>query len=126
MAIIEIADSSKEKRVSPISLSEISQSQNISLSYLEQIFSLLKKAEIVKSIKGPGGGYFLAKNHKEISIANIIKAIGEPIKMTNCSNGQKSCIKTKSTKCKTHHLWKGLEDNILQYLNSISLEDVCR
>lgn len=127
MAIIEIADNCHKDQLSPTSLSEIAKSQNISLSYLEQIFSLLKKAKIVKSIKGPGGGYILGNNHGEITIAQIIKAIGEPIKMTNCNTGQKSCISTeKTTKCKTHHLWQGLEKNIFNYLNSITLEDICR
>lgn len=126
MAIIDIADNHHTTE-SPTALSEISKSQNISLSYLEQIFSLLKKAEIVKSIKGPGGGYVLNKKHNEINIAQIIKAIGEPIKMTNCSTSQKNCISVdKTAKCKTHHLWQGLEKNIFNYLNSISLEDICR
>jgi len=126
MAMIEIADNYR-KQESPTALSEISKSQNISLSYLEQIFSLLKKAQIVKSIKGPGGGYVLSKHYGEITIAQIIKAIGEPIKMTNCGSGTKSCISTtNNTKCKTHHLWQGLEKNIFNYLNSISLEDICR
>lgn len=127
MAIIEIADNSSDKNAKPTALSEISKSQNISLSYLEQIFSLLKKASIVKSIKGPGGGYILERNRQDITIAEIIKAIGEPIKMTNCSTKQKNCTSTKkSTRCKTHHLWQGLEKNIFSYFNSISLEDVCR
>lgn len=127
MAMIEIAGNYNEEKLKPTSLSEISNTQKISLSYLEQIFSLLKKADIVKSIKGPGGGYVLNKNHDEITIAQIIKAIGEPIKMTNCSSKQKSCTNaTKNAKCKTHNLWQGLERNIFNYLNSISLEDICR
>lgn len=125
MAIIEIADNYCENNI-PISLSVISKNQKISLSYLEQIFSLLKKSNIVKSIKGPGGGYVLAQQANEITIAKIIKAIGEPIKMTNCSNKQ-NCITTiKNSKCKTHHLWQGLENNIYNYLNSISLNDICK
>ena len=127
MAIIEIADSSCESSLIPVSLSIISKSQNISLSYLEQIFSLLKKSNIVASVKGPGGGYILAKTRKDITIAQIIKAIGEPIKMTNCSNNKQNCItSTKNSKCKTHHLWQGLENNIYNYLNSISLNDICK
>ncbi|MBL6664694.1 MAG: Rrf2 family transcriptional regulator [Rickettsiales bacterium] len=127
MAIIEIADNDSENNAKPTALSEISKSQNISLSYLEQIFSLLKKAKIVKSIKGPGGGYVLEKKHNDITIAQIIKAIGEPIKMTNCSNKKSNCTNIKkNSKCKTHHLWQGLEKNIFDYLNSISLEDVCQ
>ena len=118
MAVIEIASQNSLK---PISLSEISKSQNISLSYLEQIFVFLRKNNIVKSIKGPGGGYILSKNKSEISVSDIIKAIDEPIKMTRCSIEKQSCNSNK-TKCKTHHLWHGLENRIYDYLGSISLE----
>ena len=120
MAVIEIADNKGNK---PISLQRISQKQNISLSYLEQIFALLKKSDIVKSVKGPGGGYSLTKNNQEITVAQIIRAIGEPVKMTRCSTESK-CTPA-GVKCKTHHLWKGLENNIYDYLESISLEDIC-
>lgn len=122
MAVIEIANC---KTDAPISLLNISKRQEISLSYLEQIFSHLKKHGVVKSIKGPGGGYLLGKKANEISVADIIKAIGEPIKMTRCNNVNKSCV-SNSTKCKTHNLWHGLEQNIYHYFNSISLESICK
>jgi len=122
MAVIEIADSDSNQ---PISLLKISERQKISLSYLEQIFAHLKKSGIVASTKGPGGGYILAKNRDEITVAQIIKAIGEPIKMTRCNNQKKSCL-SNNIKCKTHHLWHGLENNIYEYLNSISMESLCR
>lgn len=122
MAVIEIADSTNNQ---PVSLLTISQQQKISLSYLEQIFSCLKKSGIVESVKGPGGGYILRKNHQEITIAEIIKAIGEPIKMTRCSTSKKGCV-TVSSKCKTHHIWHGLENKIYEYLNSISLSNLCK
>lgn len=122
MAVIEIANS---KTNAPISLLNISKRQEISLSYLEQIFAHLKKHGVVKSIKGPGGGYLLGKKAKEISVADIIKAIGEPIKMTRCNNVKKSCV-SNSAKCKTHNLWHGLEKNIYHYFNSISLENICK
>ena len=122
MAVIDIADSGSNQ---PVSLVTISERQKISLSYLEQIFSRLKKSGIVESTKGPGGGYFLGKDRKKITIEDIIKAMDEPIKMTRCSNVKKSCINT-NTKCKTHHLWNGLENKIYEYLNSISLEDICK
>ena len=79
----------------------------------------------MKSVKGPGGGYILVKNHKEITIAEIIKAIGEQIQMTRCNNVKKSCI-ASGTKCKTHHLWQGLENKIYEYLNSMSIGDICQ
>lgn len=122
MAIIEIADNSNGK---PISLLNISQKQEISLSYLEQIFVSLKKSGIVNSVKGPGGGYVLARKNEEITVAQIIRAIGEPIKMTRCGSSKEGCI-IVSSKCKTHHLWAGLENKIYEYLNSISLGDVCK
>ncbi|OFW80572.1 MAG: hypothetical protein A2887_04290 [Alphaproteobacteria bacterium RIFCSPLOWO2_01_FULL_40_26] len=116
MAVIEIAE---DKNKQPVSLSTISKRQKISLSYLEQIFAHLKKSGIVQSIKGPGGGYVL--QNQNITIAQIIKAIGEPIKMTRCTSEKRSCMNNGKTKCKTHHLWHGLEQKIYEYLNSISL-----
>jgi Rrf2 family iron-sulfur cluster assembly transcriptional regulator len=122
MAVIEIAGNDSTK---PIALSAIAQTQDISLSYLEQIFMQLKNAGIVKAIRGPGGGYVLARPSNEITIADIIKATGESIKMTRCSDQKKSC-NISGVKCKTHHLWRGLEDNIYAYLNSITLNDICK
>lgn len=122
MAVMEIADRDDNQ---PLSLLVISQRQDISLSYLEQIFACLRKAGIVKSVKGPGGGYVLGKDRKDLTIAEIIKAIGEPIKMTRCSDEKKSCT-TSTAKCKTHHLWRGLENKIYEYLNSISVSDICK
>ncbi len=119
MAVIEIAEHEKTQAVS---LQNISDKQKISLSYLEQIFSRLKKAGIVDSIKGPGGGYILAKNAEEISVADVIKAIGESVKMTRCST-KEGCVKV-SSKCKTHHLWRGLENRIYEYLESIPLSSL--
>lgn len=121
MAIADICSQSNNK---PVSLANIASRNNLSLSYLEQIFGALKKEKIVKSVKGPGGGYILARNKEDINIADIIKAIGEPIKMTNCG-GKKNCAKD-ATECKMHHLWFGLEKKIYNYLNSINLVDLCR
>lgn len=122
MAVIEIA---ANKDHTPLSLSIISERQNISLSYLEQIFAHLKKADIVKSVKGPGGGYVLNKKRDQISASSIIRAIGETIKMTRCNSDKKGCTNS-SSKCKTHYLWSGLENKIYEYLDSISLEDLCK
>jgi Rrf2 family iron-sulfur cluster assembly transcriptional regulator len=120
MAVIELAE---DKSHQPVSLTTISQKQEISLAYLEQIFSRLRKAGIVASVKGPGGGYVLAKDRHKITVAEIIQAVGEPMKMTRCSSGQKSCL-TSNSKCKTHRLWHGLENKIHEYFNSISLSDI--
>jgi len=120
MAIVDMAEAGFNK---PISLASISKRQKISLSYLEQIFSRLRKAGIVKSIKGPGGGYVLEEPAMEVKISNIIKAIGEPIKMTRCGNESVGCM--AKTRCKTHDLWHGLEKTIYLYLESISVNDIC-
>jgi Rrf2 family iron-sulfur cluster assembly transcriptional regulator len=119
MAVIEI---SEEKNSQPISLQAISEKQKISLSYLEQIFACLKKDGIVASVKGPGGGYVLGKKREEITVADIIKAIGEHVKMTRCST-KEGCVKV-SSKCKTHHLWRGLENKIYEYLDSVPLSSL--
>lgn len=119
MAVIEI---SEEENSQPISLQRISEKQKISLSYLEQIFARLKKAGIVESVKGPGGGYTLGKKREEITVADIIKAMGEHVKMTRCST-KEGCVKV-SSKCKTHHLWRGLENKIYEYLDSVSLSSL--
>ena len=115
MAIIEIAN---EKDGRPIALNEIALRQNISLSYLEQIFARLKKSEIVTAVKGPGGGYILKNSN--VTVTEVIKAMGEPVKMTRCGNKQKGCSFDK-TRCKTHHIWQGLEDKIYEYLDSVRL-----
>ena len=110
---------------SAVCLSAISQRQGISLSYLEQIFAKLRKAKIVKSIKGPGGGYVLGLNSEQLTAAHIIQAIEEPIKMTKCKNSGGGCI-NKNSKCKTHNLWKGLEMAIYSYFQSVLIYDIVK
>ena len=108
----------------PISLSEISERQNISLAFLEQIFALLKKRELVKSIRGPSGGYVFAKDPSFIMVYDVIDAIDEELKITRCKDDQTSCLSTKKTKCLTHNLWNNLTNHISFFLNSISIKDV--
>jgi Rrf2 family transcriptional regulator, iron-sulfur cluster assembly transcription factor len=123
MAVVDMIESGNNL---PVSLLSISKRQKISLSYLEQIFSRLRKAGIVESVKGPGGGYII-NSEKNITVADIIKATGEQVKMTRCGS-KKSCItikdNCKTSKCKTHNLWKGLENTINSYFGSISLQDI--
>jgi Rrf2 family transcriptional regulator, iron-sulfur cluster assembly transcription factor len=102
----------------PVSLSEISKRQEISLSYLEQLFSKLRKADLVASIRGPGGGYKLGRTLDNIYIAQIVDAVNESIDATNCG-GKGNC--QQGEVCLTHHLWSDLSDQIHQFLNSISL-----
>jgi Rrf2 family iron-sulfur cluster assembly transcriptional regulator len=125
-AVLAIIDIALENKNSPVSLFSVSERQNISLSYLEQIFIKLKNGGLVASIKGPGGGYVLTKKPNKITIADIINSIGESIKMTNCSTKNGCEAKKKRIKCKTHKLWKGLEHSIQGYLESLSLADICK
>jgi Rrf2 family iron-sulfur cluster assembly transcriptional regulator len=116
MAIIDMIEIGDQK---PITLSVISKRQKISLSYLEQIFSKLRKSGIVNAVKGPGGGYLLAQDTK-ITAADVIRAIEEKIKMTKCDSDN---CKSSNTKCKTHDIWKGLEVSIYSYFESIIIKD---
>jgi len=119
MAIVEVASSQSTR---PIKLADISNKQTIPLNYLEQIFLKLKKANIVKSVKGPGGGYCLNVPSESLNIIEIIDAVEENTKMTRCSV-DKTCRKN-GAKCMTHDLWKGLSTQIRGYFSSISVADV--
>lgn len=118
MAVLDIASRTEH---TPSKLSDISNNQQIPLNYLEQIFSRLKNSGIVKSVKGPGGGYFIYKDLDKISIVEIIDAVEENIKITRC-NGIDFCAQGK--KCNTHDLWDGLGKVIRSYLSSVSVKDV--
>jgi len=120
MAVVDIAAQDSD---SPIGLSDIAKRQDVKIAYLEQIVSKLRVKGILKSVRGPGGGYKLNKKCVEITIAEVINAIEEPIKMTRC--GTKNGCRDNNVKCSTHELWQGLGDNIYNYLNSITIRDVC-
>ena len=105
----------------PITLADISARQEISLSYLEQLFSKLRREDLVRSIRGPGGGYQLARGHDRIFAAQIIDAVDESIDATNCQ-GRGDC--NHGEVCLTHHLWQDLSDQIHGFLSGISLEDL--
>lgn len=119
MAVIEVAANTTGL---PMKLSDISTNQDIPLNYLEQIFLKLKKADLVKSVKGPGGGYQLNVTSDQITIENIIDAVDENLKMTRCSK-DKNC-KKNGIHCQTHNLWKGLSKRIRDYFANISIADV--
>lgn len=108
-----------------VSLKDIAERQEITVGYLEQIFSKLKKNNLVEGMKGPGGGYILTKNAKDISVLEVIDAVGESIKITRCDNKNKTCLIHSNQKCLTHSLWDGLGKKISGYLGSISLQDLC-
>ena len=105
----------------PVTLAEISGRQKISLSYLEQLFGKLRRHGLVESVRGPGGGYHLAKDMGEMSVADIILAVDEPIDATQCG-GKENC--NDDRRCITHDLWATLNEKMNDYLTSVSLADV--
>ena len=108
----------------PVALADIAARQDISLSYLEQLFAKLRRGGLVTSVRGPGGGYRLARPSGELRIADIIVAVDEPIAATRCKpNGTKGCTKT-GARCVTHDLWEELGQQIHVFLSSVSLADV--
>lgn len=121
MAMVDLAMCCPDK---PTPLKTVSERQEIPLPYLEQIFSLLRQGGLVSSVKGPGGGYTLARERAEISIAMIVAAVNEETKMTRCNATALGCMPGQA-RCHTHALWEGLEGQINQYLNRITLEHVC-
>src|SRR5215475_986536 len=122
MVIVGVGQNGTEE---PISLAEIAERQEISLSYLEQLFAMLRKGGLVKSVRGPGGGYLLAHDRAETRIADIILAVDEPIRATRCTPGAPVGCRGNRTRCLTHDLWEELGNQIHLYLSSVSLADVC-
>ena len=106
-----------------VALAEIAARQEISLSYLEQLFARLRRKGLVRSARGPGGGYRLARAASETSIADIVHAVDEPLRATRCGAPGKGCM-LKGERCLTHDLWADLGDRIEDYLASVSLADV--
>jgi Rrf2 family iron-sulfur cluster assembly transcriptional regulator len=121
MAMVDLAQSGSNK---PVSITDISLRQNISVSYLEQLFGKLRKGSQVKSIRGPGGGYVLAREAKHIKVLDIIEAVEEPIKTTRCKDDTSHGCGVDNTRCLTHDLWLELGNQILRFLGSVSLDDV--
>ena len=122
-ALVDIA---KFDNINPVSLRDISLRQGISVDFLEQIFSKLKKNEIVKSIRGTQGGYILSKKPSEIKLNNIFDAIDESVKTVQCKKESKKGCNGKSTKCLTHNLWDELETHINDFFNKKSLDDLVK
>ncbi len=121
-----LADMASFKANMPISLRDISLRQSISLLYLEQIFSKLKKNNIVKSIRGTNGGYVLSKNPKQIKLSEIFLALDEKVKTIGCEKHSKKGCNGKSTKCITHNLWDELDIHINTFFENKNLEDLNR
>ncbi len=125
-AVMALADIAKFDKQNPISLRDISLRQSISLVYLEQIFSKLKKNNIVRSIRGTNGGYILAKDPEQIKLSNIFSAVEEKVKTVQCKKESKKGCNGKSTKCITHYLWNELEIHINDFFDKKNLGDLLK
>ena len=123
-AVMAMADLAANQSLKPVSLSDIALRQNISLSYLEQLFSKLKNQKLIKSIRGPSGGYILEKNPREITVSNIIYAVDEQVKTLKCKKESKKGCHGKTVKCITHNLWDDLEKHINEFFDNVSLNDL--
>jgi Rrf2 family iron-sulfur cluster assembly transcriptional regulator len=124
-AVMAMVDLAGHSGGDPVSLAEIAERQEISLSYLEQLFAMLRTGGLIKSVRGPGGGYLLAHERSEIRIADIILAVDEPIRAVRCAPGAPIGCRGNKTRCLTHDLWEELGNQIHLYLSSVSLADVC-
>ena len=123
-AVMALVDLARFNDLNPVSLRDISLRQGISLDYLEQIFSKLRKNEIVQSVRGTQGGYILNKNAREIKLTNILNAVDEKVKTVQCKKELKKGCNGKATKCLTHNLWDELETHINNFFDKKSLEDL--
>ncbi len=120
-AVTALLDLAMQQGTGPVTLAGISQRQQISLSYLEQLFAKLRQRGLVASVRGPGGGYRLAKDIVQITVAEIILAVDEPMDSTQCG-GKENCLDDR--KCLTHDLWVKLNDLIFDHLGSVSLRQL--
>ena len=125
-AVMALVDLARFDNINPVSLRDISLRQGISLDYLEQIFSKLKRNEIVKSIRGTQGGYILNKNPNDIKLTNIFHAVDEKVKTVQCKKESKKGCNGKPSKCLTHNLWDELENHINDFFEKKSLEDLIK
>lgn len=126
-AVTAMIDLAMRQDQGPVTLAGISQRQKISLSYLEQLFGKLRRHEIVESVRGPGGGYTLARRAEEVTVADIIIAVDEPLDATQCG-GKGHCHSQDGAEdngpCMTHELWSTLNQKMVEYLDSVSLRDL--
>ena len=126
MAMVDLArhmDANRQRR--PVTLADIAERQEISLSYLEQLFSKMRRAGLVKSVRGPGGGYVLARPASELRISDIVLAVDEPLRTTRCAPDTGHGCMSDGSRCLTHDLWEELGNQIYRFLSGVTLEDVC-
>ena len=122
-AVTAMIDLAMRNGEGPVTLADISERQKISLSYLEQLFGKLRRNGLVSSVRGPGGGYNLARKAEEVAVADIILAVDEPIDATQCG-GKENCLDEQ--KCLTHDLWTNLNNHIFDYLRGVKLADLVK
>ena len=122
-AVTAMIDVAMHATDAPVTLAGVSERQKISLSYLEQLFGKLRRHGLVASVRGPGGGYRLARSAGAVSVADVILAVDEPIDATKCG-GKENCLDDR--RCMTHELWAGLNTHIFAYLRSVTLEELVR
>ncbi|KAF7598762.1 MAG: Fe-S cluster assembly transcriptional regulator IscR [Candidatus Dactylopiibacterium carminicum] len=122
-AVTAMIDLALRQDRGPVTLAGISERQNISLSYLEQLFGKLRRHQLVSSVRGPGGGYCLAQTMDEISVADIIIAVDEPLDTTQCG-GKEDCQGDTHQRCMTHDLWANLNRHMFAYLESVTLHSL--
>ena len=123
-AVMAMVDLAAAGTSAPVKLADIAERQQISLSYLEQLFARLRRGDIVCSVRGPGGGYCLCRSQEEISIADIVLAVDEPIEATRCKTGSNRGCREDGGQCKTHDLWAELGNQIYLFLCDVSIADV--
>ncbi|MBB3280896.1 MULTISPECIES: Fe-S cluster assembly transcription factor [Roseateles] len=119
-AVTAMIDLALRENSGPVALAAISQRQQISLSYLEQLFGKLRRHQLVESTRGPGGGYSLGRRSDEITVADIIVAVDEPIDATGCG-GKENCMGDDNGRCITHDLWTALNNKMIEFLDSVTL-----
>lgn len=124
-AVMAIVDLAQQSNGQPVSLADVAERQEISLSYLEQLFSKLRRHGLVKSVRGPGGGYMLAKPADELHVCEIVLAVDEPIRATRCTPGSPEGCRANKERCSTHELWETLGNRIYEFLNSVTIADIC-
>ena len=123
-AVMAMVDLAKHSGGKPVCLSEIAEREEISLAYLEQLFARLRRHGLVRSVRGPGGGYVLAYAPEATRISDIILAVDEPIRATRCTPGQPFGCRSNQSRCQTHDLWEELGNQIYLYLSSVTVADV--
>ena len=123
-AVMAMTDLARQSDGRPVALADIADRQDISLSYLEQLFGKLRRGAQVKSVRGPGGGYMLARPVDEMRVSDIILAVDETIKATRCTPGSPSGCQPDRSRCLTHDLWEELGNQIHLFLSSVTLGDI--